>query len=273
MTRAPLSRVLPGQVFAPLASEHNAFIDAALAARGGRLTSRGGGNVAREAGVITVRNTTGSSLPRRGVVGLGEPVFDADSDDGFVSHGVMMDARVPTAADTGRIAVMLRPVSAVAGALGPALLVGAVAVRVLIASPSHTHADVIDGDVTRLTSAAAGAARILWRGADSGEAWCIVLLGGGGGGGMFLSGVVTAASHISPAPSAQITYTCEIGDAPGATGVIVSGRPHFAPYADAPSPPTVLPAPVGSRCGLVMLPDGTLHIGIVREQLYYGPCS
>lgn len=98
---------------------------------------------------------------------------------------------------------------------------------------------------------------------------------GAGAGGLLLPGVIIAATHTQPARSNLVAYTAELGDEPGVSGVTVVGRPYFAGWSDSPNAPLVMPAAVGTRCGLLYTGPAldVLTIGVTTERLHFGVCG
>jgi hypothetical protein len=162
------------------ARAYNAFVDAARAHRqrmadGGRGAGQGHPNPL----LIPIKNS-GGDVPRFGVLGISGPLFDPGSDLAAFQRGVVIDGTTPTEADhAGCFAITAEPIAA--GRIGRACLVGVCPVQVNISDPTHTYADVFDGEVTRLASAAGTGAQILWKPTGTGDQWTLVRLPGGGG--------------------------------------------------------------------------------------------
>jgi hypothetical protein len=83
---------------------------------------------------------------------------------------------VPAVPDhVGKFAIILAPLAD--GAIGPAIVSGAVPCYIDVKQDGHRFADVTDGDASVLTSAARGAATILWKETATGQQWAVVALG------------------------------------------------------------------------------------------------
>jgi hypothetical protein len=189
-------RVSTGQPIKIEASTWNAVLAAAEAqslGQGGGPAGRDGGFVGRlpvKLGAVD----EGENWDRYQVAELDAAVFDpaVQEDEYLGGYGTMgvpvLGGKVPTAeaaagTATGRWGVILRPGDE--GTIVPAVVSGPVAVRINVTDEGHGWAVPIADDRTKLASsggAAAGAARVLWKEAGTGEKWGVVNIGGGGGG-------------------------------------------------------------------------------------------
>lgn len=177
------AKVRKGDPLAIPAAAYNGFIDAAIANRQGR--PQGGLSQpkpdASQNGIIPIRNDTGATLPRWGVVGIGSALVDpATSELGFVNRPAMSGVDPSALTHSGQFAVMMEAVRA--GAIAPGLVSGTVPVKVDITNDHDTWADVTDGNPNHLTSTPLGSAEILWPrpgpGRSTGVQFCWVRMGG-----------------------------------------------------------------------------------------------
>jgi hypothetical protein len=195
---ADLSRVSPGQEFAPDAATWNAFCETAAWADSQRTSSGGrtaGGNL--PAGVVLVRNDTGGPINRYAPVCLSAPVcppvYDAKAKvmqaDEFC-RVVAMSAVSPWVGSAASLAIMLEPVGA--AAFGRAMVRGVTPALCYMADESQRYAgpgvSSPDGKAA-LRSASSGPVWLLWvqpaadrKPAGSKIAWVYASLGGTGGG-------------------------------------------------------------------------------------------
>lgn len=180
------NKVSPGDPLRIKAGTWNAVMDASRAVLAGRPAALGSampgvGTPLRDAVTILVRNDSGSDLDPLSVVGLGAPVVTpTDNEDEFRENAALA-ASIPDAdTDSGRFAILLEAVPA--GEFGRALLAGVTAVKLQVADADHGFADVTDGDASKLTTADAGGAQILWKEAGTGTKWGLVRLGSPAGG-------------------------------------------------------------------------------------------
>lgn len=174
-------RAMPGQKLVITAAAWNACLDAAEAHR--RRQGPAGAPLPpqfRQADIVLVKNTSGSDVPRFGVLGIaGVIVTPADSLAEFQNQ-IAVIGTTPAATHSGRFVVCLDPLGP--NQLGRAWIAGVCQAQVDVAGDGHQFADVLPGDRSKLQSRASGAARILFRdSAGAGTKWCIVRIGDAGG--------------------------------------------------------------------------------------------
>ena len=179
-----LKKVHPGDKLRIPAATFNTLIDVArdhLANR--QNATRQPGIVLPPPGVIlTIRNDSGSDRDRFEVLGLDEPVCPPEDNTADMSRGPVMSCIYPVDPDhLGAFVVLLEPIAD--GAVGRAMVQGAVYVQVDMDDMTAERADITDGECGYLTATAGGSARILWHeGDEPGTLWCVVLLASGAGG-------------------------------------------------------------------------------------------
>ena len=174
-----MKRFKAGDAFRGLpTSTWNQFVQASEIVLTGQL-DRGGrarGKSGPQATVVYVKNNTESDVGWYGILGIDGPLFsDTDNLNEFQAR-VMFTASTP-AEDTheGMFVVCIEPIPA--GQIGRAVVSGAVQVQVDVKDADHTFAEITDADLTKLTSATSGSARILWKAPGTGTKWAIVRLG------------------------------------------------------------------------------------------------
>lgn len=105
--------------------------------------------------VVLVRNSTGSTVERFGVIGIGQPLTNLATSNGIVVDGVMPVAY-------GSFAIPMEPIEN--GKIGRCACGGVFPVRVSICSEAHLYANPKDNDITQLYSSTVGLLQILSRG-------------------------------------------------------------------------------------------------------------
>lgn len=176
------SRARPGEPMKLSAVAWNACLDAAEAHR--RRQGPTGAPTQpqfRQADIVLVKNTSGSAVPRFGVLGIdGVIVTPTDSLQEFQNQIAVLGT-TPAAAHVGKFVVCLDPLAT--NAIGRAWIAGVCHVQVDVAGDAHQFCDVLQNDKTKLRSRSSGSSRILFReSAGAGVKWCIVRLGDAVGG-------------------------------------------------------------------------------------------
>jgi hypothetical protein len=169
-----LKKVRSGQSLRIPAAAYNAFVDAATAHRNQQnLSTPGMPAPGMHAGLIRVKNVSGSAKPRFAVMGINYPVFSpTESLEAFQTE-VAFDVTTPSVGHFGKIAILQEPLDA--NAIGRAAVIGPTAVKVNVTDEAHAYADLIAGDATKLASGHSGAT-ILWRETGTREKWAVVNL-------------------------------------------------------------------------------------------------
>lgn len=165
-------RVAPGEPLSIPAREWNqlvAGLEQGLGAGPGR--QRG----FRQAVTALVRNDTGATLPRFGVVGIGAPLLDPDDDEAAFLEQIVFAGELATNGDYDlKWGLTLAPIAS--GEIGEAVVQGLSFAKLDTADATEAGpAD--DGDVNALTEASCGLARVLYRQSGVGDKWAIVCLG------------------------------------------------------------------------------------------------
>lgn len=102
--------------------------------------------------IVFVRNNTGSTVERFGVIGIGGPLTNLATSNGIVVDGVMPAANAS-------FAIPMEPIEH--GKVGKCACGGVFPVRVEICNSTHMYANPKDGDVERLYSSSVGLLQIL----------------------------------------------------------------------------------------------------------------
>jgi hypothetical protein len=123
-------------------------------------------------GVILVKNTSGGTVDRFGVLGLGAALITPTANAVEFKNQIVLEGDTPVA--SGPFAVLLEPL--LDDAIGRAVVAGAVQVQISVGEAGHTHARATTS-TSYLQSGVCGTARILWKESGTGTKWAIVLLG------------------------------------------------------------------------------------------------
>ncbi|HEY4258590.1 MAG TPA: hypothetical protein VGM98_00460 [Schlesneria sp.] len=130
----------------------------------------------RQSVTALIRNETGQDLPRYGVVGLGAPIIlPSDDETEFLSkialHGLLIDNEDLYDLRWG---LTLTPIAV--GEFGTVVVQGLCFAKINMSGA--TTAKPVTNDVTALTSADCGLARVLWSDpTGTGNRWALVCLG------------------------------------------------------------------------------------------------
>lgn len=109
--------------------------------------------------VVRVRNTTASTVPRFGVLGI-NGIDATPSGDTFPEAIVLQGGTPLTTYHANRFLVTLEPIAA--GRLGLAAAAGVFPCRVNVTNTTHQFATVKNNDTTQLTSSGCGVLQLLW---------------------------------------------------------------------------------------------------------------
>jgi hypothetical protein len=239
-------RARPGERLTFSAAAWNACLDAADAHR---QRPNGGGAIQqfRQADIVLVRNGSGNTVPRFGILGIdGAIVTPTNSLPEFQSQVAVLGI-TPAATHAGRFVVCLEPLNN--QQIGRAWIAGVCHAQVEVAGDADQFCDVISGDRTKLKTSPAGSARILYRdGNGAGTKWCWIRLGDSSD--AIRYGKTTAAwnkntiatielweeggpnAETKKAPVADTLADCvnKMADIPSNTGVHVARGPFGAWY-------------------------------------------
>lgn len=126
---------------------------------------------------ILIRNTSGVEIPRFGILGLSDPLFDPADMEGLESfqETPALDGVKPSESDRGMFCIVLEPLGN--DAIGKGLLVGVTPVKIDVTDTHHKWADIKVDAVSELKSATGGVCQILWKQTGIGSKWAYVLKG------------------------------------------------------------------------------------------------
>jgi len=253
----------PGQQLRLSVGDWNAMLDVVRNEQARKLGPGGGGPAGNAVhGTVTalVRNSTGSACGHGYCLAITDALLDpAGAPPAWLSRPAL-DGDEPAAEDDPFV-ILLEPLGD--GAVGRAAIAGLAIAQVDVTDTGHGYAAPTAGDATKLTSAASGPARILWRESGStGTQACVLLLGGsdGASGG---TGLTVKESDLSPSYT-SIT-SLEIDQAQG--GVVTqpgAGRAKVS-WADA----TVSQAGVVSYGSQTFGGDKTFADSVRHEDIVY----
>jgi hypothetical protein len=226
-----LNKVRPGQSLRIPASAYNAFVDAARAHRSGQNNSiRDAPRSTQQAGVVAIRNDSGSAIPRFGVLGVNGPLFQpGDSIEAFQRGIALVGSTPSTAAHPGRFVVTLEPIAA--GALGRACAAGVCLVQLIVLQDDgrdRPYAEIINGVTAGLLAGDRGAAAILWKEPGVGIKWAVVRLGAFQPRSVFPVALTVASAAYGDA-STPTAHTYDVVDLDGAalaSAINPSTSPH-----------------------------------------------
>lgn len=169
-------RVSPGQRIESIpAAMFNGWQDAAEFTRQQRVFAANVGSGSGEAGIVRIRNDSGSDVDRFGILGLAGIVFTPDDNADAFKTSPVLKGITPTAAELERFVILQEPVSA--DQIGRGLLLGISAVEIDVVHEDDDYADVIAGDATKLRSQPYGASWIAYKEAGTGTKWAFVVHG------------------------------------------------------------------------------------------------
>ena len=180
-----MNKVQTGDLIQIKASTWNSFIDAAEYVK--NLQSDQSGGVLRNgnySGVVLLKNGESTLFPRFSAMAITDVLIRPDVNEPEFTGKcpAFLGRKVTNAYEEYPYAVLLEPVDA--GKIGRALLLGIVPAKVSILDPEHKFAEPMVGNASgAMQSAENGVARIIWKGGNSGNQWCLLQLGGAGSGG------------------------------------------------------------------------------------------
>ena len=186
-------RVVSGDTLEIRAAAWNACLDAAEAHRQGASPPLvNGPQQFRQADIVLVKNSSGSTVSRFGVLGISGVIFTPSAALASFQNQVAFTGVTPTTADhKGKFLVCLEPIAN--GKVGRAWIAGVCQVQVDVTDAMHKFVDVKNSDRTKLSSGSSGSARILYSPGGTGTKWCVVRINDPSGGDPVRLGKTTAA--------------------------------------------------------------------------------
>ena len=137
---------------------------------------------------ILAKNDTATVVNRWGVLSVAGVVFTPSGATGNATQQFQDQPVLSGGLPTGGSAFVVAVEPIAAGKIGRVAVAGVVQAKINITDAGHGFAKAKDGDLTQLSSADAGDAKILWKEGSTGPAkWAIVRFGGAGGGSIRLA--------------------------------------------------------------------------------------
>lgn len=175
----PFKTVVSGESLEdfPTAAMHNATIDVIKAHQRNRNAQKKNPlDIARPEGLKYVRNTSGATVNRFGVMTIDSVIFDnvvnlQEFQNNAAFNGISPDSSKPS----GKFCVTAEPIAD--QKVGLAWVFGVCPVQINFTNADDLFADVKNGDSTQLQSDGfKGGAFVLWKQAGTGKQWAIVRL-------------------------------------------------------------------------------------------------
>lgn len=171
-----LKKVKDGDPMEIAAGTYNAFIDATKANRQSQhnIRAQKSGTI-KQPELVRVQNTTGAGLTRFSVLVLSTPVVTADQNLLVFQNRPNFKGVTPTGVAGEIVTIIQEPCpdnTIVAG-----VVAGCSPVQIDVSDESHTFAEAIVDDSTKLASAERGQVRVLWKEPGIGVKWAYVLIG------------------------------------------------------------------------------------------------
>jgi hypothetical protein len=280
-----LRKVRPGEPLSLPAEAYNAFVDAALQARQGRVRPRDlklEPSAQQQAALtIVCKNTSGAPCAKYQPVTLGDALFDpAEQGIGRPFQNELVVKCTPTEGSTpiqqwGVAAQVINP-----GQLGRVVIAGVTPARLNVvaaggAEENARFCDAVPGQLY-LRPTPGGIAPILWRETGIGLKWAYVHVGQRAGT-VVRAGRVTAVTPTGagPHPIEELVYSVQPNHLP-TSGLLTNVTP-WRPMG-VPNTYKLLPAPVGSIAMIFYdhtaagAEWGTPAMVVVPERLGVGEC-
>ena len=274
-----LAKVRSGQPMRIPASAYNAFVDAAKANKGVKQDAKRGMRREQTGGVTLIKNTSGATIQRFGVLGVDGPVFlPSDSLDAF-KRDVALTGSTPVAVShTGKFVVALEPIAA--GDIGKACAEGVCITQVNFPDPNVSDpqfAEISNGVTANLVAKHRGDAEILWHEGvpgGGGTVWAIVRIGDSNAAAIFPVNL-TQVGGVDGTGASPATWTYDVFDAlpiggfdPNLPPIVTAANPTAAPSVWArPATGSVVKA----TAGLAFYDDsGALALAWINEVFVAG---
>ncbi len=177
---ADFRKVRPGQPLRITAKAWNRVLDT-VATQPGFAGSAG--LYDRPCHVVQIKNTTGSLVPKWGVLAITGIANDPTAGESSLSQFQevpILEGAAPSSTTAGKFVVAVEPIAA--GKFGRAAIDGVVQVKLNVISESHQFAKPAT-TTSNLDTAGSGDASILWKESGAGSnKWGLVRIGAGAGG-------------------------------------------------------------------------------------------
>lgn len=134
--------------------------------------------LARDRGLVKVKNESGSDVARFGILGVDGIIAAINPTDNLAAwkNEPVLSGNTPDTDDHyGKFVVLVEPLAD--DAIGWGLASGVVPAQVAYAYSDSPYADIGDGDADKLADGEGGAAQVLYKESGTGTKWSIVRLG------------------------------------------------------------------------------------------------
>lgn len=205
---ADFRKVRPGQPLRITAKAWNRVLDT-VSTRPEFAGSEG--TYGRPCHVVQIKNTTGSTVPKWGVLEISGVANDPTAGDASLSQFQdvpLLEGAAPSASTAGKFVVALEPIAA--GKFGRAAIDGVVQCKVEVVHAEHRFVSCGSGG---LKTAASGEGLILWKDGGTGtDKWALVQLGQGRS---VVRGTFSApwskgaTATVTDAAASSVTYTAK----------------------------------------------------------------
>lgn len=253
-------KVRPGSPLRINAEDHNAWQDAARAARRGTGV---GQQLTKSIRVVRVKNSSGVNLSRYGVLAVDRTAISRDENEDEFKGAYPLEGFIPGAVTHTAILIALEPIPD--GEVGRAAAEGVIPCYLNIADEDHLWADIDDGQTATLLTAARGPAKILWK-EPEGErlsptaAWAVVQIGLWNKHGDLFAVTVEIDGGLPGSVSTTCTFTYTVRAQDG-TIIGEDMTPEVRRF-----PETIYTEPEGEQPGTAYYgPDGTLQLFDANE--------
>lgn len=170
------SKVAKGGALRIPAATYNALMRIAERTSDPGLTGNATATAGYGQNVVRVKNTTGATVPRFGVLGIAGLELEPDGQT-FPDVIVFSGETPTTVSHANRFLVTLEPIAA--DRVGLAAAAGVFPCKVNLTNTTHQFATVKNNDATQLASAACGVLQLLWienAGATGADKWAVGIL-------------------------------------------------------------------------------------------------
>ncbi len=180
-----LEKISSGDEFLPSAEMFNTIIDAANIVHGENFdgSHKFNPNVG-DADLVLIKNNTGADLEEFHVVKLGSIVITPENSEADFKYETPLFYGEEIDGDDNTFVITQEPIEK--NKIGYAKITGVTAVKLTVNQETDNYAS-IDKDAKKLQSATDGSVKILWKQAETGEKWAIVLLASSDGGNNYKS--------------------------------------------------------------------------------------
>lgn len=178
-----LQRVKPGVIRIP-ATDYNQIADATEAVQSWQKSFKAGlENMFDNGGImIDICNDGSEAIPIYSPIELISPLPVLTDGNAAQYNGIRPAFKAKAASSTTKDIFVIAQDKIEPKAIKPAIAQGITVAKVTISSTSHQYAVPDVANPGKLKSASSGICRMLWKAANTGEVWTVLMLGGGGSG-------------------------------------------------------------------------------------------